>query len=154
MAQQVIRKRDLYFFQIIMLLCDTSLSGIQEDKRFPYYYEVQKWSNLYAYQIGLGGSYGHGFKPVKLPDIVCYYGLIVRDGVQGVTIGAIYRRCQIGYGYDEYIAQVMNYKFWIQIKIVKNSAAMTQQLIKDSKFIVQAKNSITYGDALLTMSIF
>ena len=90
---------------------------------------------------------------MKLPDIVCYYGLIVRDGVQGVTIGAIYRRCQIGYGYDEYIAQVMNYKFWIQIKIVKNSAAMTQQLIKDSKFIVQAKNSITYGDALFTASI-
>ena len=49
-------------------LCDTPLSGIQEDKRIQYYSEIEKCSNLYAYQIGLGGSYGHGFKPVKIPD--------------------------------------------------------------------------------------
>ena len=49
-------------------LWDTPLSGIREGKRLPYYSEVGKWSNIYAYQIGLGGYYGHGFKPVKLPD--------------------------------------------------------------------------------------
>ena len=49
---------------------DTPLSGIQEDKRIPYCSEVEKQSNLYACQIILGGSYGHGFKPVNLSEIV------------------------------------------------------------------------------------
>ena len=49
-------------------LCDTSLSGIREDKQPDYYYEVRKWSNIYANQIGLGGSYGHGFKHTKLTE--------------------------------------------------------------------------------------
>ena len=70
MTQQIIRERDLLFFnQLMFPLCDTPLSGIQEDKWIQYYSEVEKWSNLYAYQIGIGGSYGHGFKPVKIPDL-------------------------------------------------------------------------------------
>ena len=77
-------------------MCDTPLSGILEDKRLPYYYEVDKWSNLYTYQISLGGSYGHGFKPVKLPEMFCHVGCIVRDGVRGGTSGAIYRPWKMG----------------------------------------------------------
>ena len=57
---------DITFYQMMLLLCDTSLSGIQEDKWIPYYSEADKWLNIYAYQIGLGGSYGCGFKPVNL----------------------------------------------------------------------------------------
>ena len=34
----------------------------------PYYYQVEKLSNIYAYQIGLGGQYGHGFKTVKISE--------------------------------------------------------------------------------------
>ena len=78
-------------YQLLLPLYDTSLSVIWEDKRIPYYYEVEKWSNLYAYQIFIGGSYGHGFKPVKLPGIFCHYGCIVRYGVQGGTSGPVYR---------------------------------------------------------------
>ena len=36
----------------------------------PYDSEAEKWSNLYAYQIGLGGSYGHGFITVKVSEII------------------------------------------------------------------------------------
>ena len=91
MAQHVIRDRDfLFFYQIMLPLCDTSLSGIWEDIRLPYYSEVEKGYNLYDYHIGLGGSYGQGFKPVKLPEILCRSGSIVRDGVWGGTSGAIY----------------------------------------------------------------
>ena len=45
------------FYRLMWPLCDTPLSGIREDKRPLYYYEVDKWQNIYAYQIGLGGSY-------------------------------------------------------------------------------------------------
>ena len=39
-----------------------------------YYSKVEKWSNIYAYKIGLDGSYGNGFKHVKLSGIVCNNG--------------------------------------------------------------------------------
>ena len=56
MTQRVIRERDfLFFYQLLLPLCDIYLSGIQEGKRLSYYSEVDKWSNLYAYHIGLGG---------------------------------------------------------------------------------------------------
>ena len=60
----------------MFLLCDTSLSGIWEDKLIPYYSEVDKWSNIYAYQIGLGGSYDHGFKHVKIPGFFSIMGAL------------------------------------------------------------------------------
>ena len=100
-------------------LCDTPLSGIREGKRLPYYSEVGKWSNIYAYQIGLGVSYGHGFKHVKLPEIVCHDGCIVRDGVRGGTSGGIYCRWHMGADYYYYITQGMNYWRCIQIKKLK-----------------------------------
>ena len=71
-------------------LCVTYLSIIREDKFIPFYTEVDKWWNIYACQIGLGGSYVHGFKTEKIYKTVYHYGCIVReDGVQGGTSGAI-----------------------------------------------------------------
>ena len=84
-------------------LCDTSFSVIQERKRVFYYSEVEKLSNIYAYQIFFGGSYRLGFKPVKLPETVYHYGLIVRDCVRGGTSTAIYRRWNMGAEYDDEI---------------------------------------------------
>ena len=70
MTQLVIRERHLlFFYKLLFLLCDTSISGIKEDKKIPYYSEVEKWSNIHAYHIILGGSYGHVFKPVKIPEM-------------------------------------------------------------------------------------
>ena len=97
MTQHIIRERDLlFFYQLLLPLCDTPLSGIWENKRPLYYYEVDKWSNIYAYQIGIGGSYVHGFKHMKLPGIVCHDGCIVRGSVQGGTSGTIYFFWYIG----------------------------------------------------------
>ena len=108
MTQQIIRERDL--LQLLLPLCDTPLSGIRENKRPLYYYEVDKWSNIYAYQIGLGGSYGHGFKHMKLPEIVCRDGCIVRGGVWRGTIGTIYCFWYMGADYDDDITQGTNYQ--------------------------------------------
>ena len=49
MTQRVIRERELFLNQLLLPLCDAPLSGIQEEKLLPYYSEVEKWSNLYAY---------------------------------------------------------------------------------------------------------
>ena len=106
----------LIFYQLLLPLYDTSIYGIREDKLILYYSEVQKWSNLYAYQIGLGESYGHSFKNVNLSEIVCHDEYIVKDGIRGGNSGAIYRHWQMGSDYDDYIARGMNYRSWLQIK--------------------------------------
>ena len=38
-----------------------------------YYYEVEKFSNIYACQIGLGGLYGHGFKTVNISEFFSWW---------------------------------------------------------------------------------
>ena len=99
-------------------LCDTSLSGIREDKCMPYYSEVDKWSNIYAYQVGIGGSCNHGFKTVKLYRFF-RDGFIVMYGVRGGTIGVIYCHLQMCSYYGDYIVNGGNHWHWIQIKMVK-----------------------------------
>ena len=102
-----------------MPLCDTPLSRIWEEKWIPYDLEVEKWSNIYAYQFGLSGSYGHFLKPMKLPQRFCHDVCIVRNGVRGGTNGAFYRRWHMGADYDDGIEQGINYRHWIQKKRVK-----------------------------------
>ena len=55
----------LFFLQLILPMCDPERSGVESDGRLPYYSKLEEWSNLYACQIGLGGSYGHEFKNVS-----------------------------------------------------------------------------------------
>ncbi|KAG7337431.1 hypothetical protein IV203_034509 [Nitzschia inconspicua] len=65
------------------------------DPRKSYYPEVMRWTKNYAHHIGLGGSYGHRFKEVMIPELVHFDGILIRDGVLGgSTDGAIYRRWQ------------------------------------------------------------
>ena len=109
----------LFFYQLILPICDTARSGIRNDKRLPYYAKVEKWSNLYAFQIGLGGSYGHEFKNLTLKEIVQHDGCIIRDGVRGGSSGAIYRRWQIGADYDDDVAMSISFRRWLQVKRVK-----------------------------------
>ena len=44
MAQRVIRERDfLFFYQLMLLLCDTPISRIREGKWLPYHSELDEW---------------------------------------------------------------------------------------------------------------
>eukprot|EP00957_Ditylum_brightwellii_P200916 15315242-Ditylum_brightwellii.AAC.1 len=55
-------------------MCDTKNSDVHNDSQKPYYSKVEVWSAVYAYHIGLGGSFGHAFKLAKIKDYV-YWGL-------------------------------------------------------------------------------
>ena len=44
----------LFFYQLVLPLCNPSRSGIEGDPRRPFYSAVEGFSNLYAYSIGLG----------------------------------------------------------------------------------------------------
>ena len=46
-----------FLYQLILSICSVIKSGIRNDLRKDYYSEVEKWSNMYAAQLGLGGAY-------------------------------------------------------------------------------------------------
>ena len=64
---------------------------------------------------------------MKLPEIVCHDGCILRDGFWGGTSDAIYQLWHMVADYNDDISQRMNYQHWLQIKEFKNSATATQQ---------------------------
>ena len=80
------------FFQLILPFCNTLLSGVEDDPRLSFYSKVERWSNEYAMSIGLGGSYGHNFNSILIPELVHFDFVAIHDGVRGGSDGAIWRR--------------------------------------------------------------
>jgi len=93
----------LFFHQLLLPMCDPKRSGVVGDPRKPFYSEVETFSNLYAVNIGLGGSYGHRFKMLGLDELVHFDGVVVCDGVKGGSNGAIHRRWMDGADFDALI---------------------------------------------------
>ena len=58
---------------------------------------------MYARSLGLGGSYGHKFKDIKIEELIHYDGVVVRDGVRSDSGGVIHCRWQEGRGYNDLI---------------------------------------------------
>ena len=56
----------LFFYQIILHFSDLTHSGVTDDKHMPYYLEVERWSNLYTFQLGFSGSHVHFFNSINL----------------------------------------------------------------------------------------
>jgi hypothetical protein len=108
----------LFFHQLLLPICDPKRSGIKDDARKPFYSEVERFSNIYAFSIGLGGSYGHTFKTITLDELVRFDGVVVRDGVRGGSNGALYRRWMECADHDDEIDQSMRHGRWLQIKRV------------------------------------
>ena len=81
-----------------------------------YYSQVETWTNAYALQLGLGGSYGHRFNNVMIQELVNFDGVLVKDGVKGGSDGAIYRRWQNSEDMDQAIIDSMSYRRFLQIK--------------------------------------
>ena len=106
----------LFFYQLLLSICDPKRSGIKGGDRQPFYNEVERFTNSYAYLIGLGELYGHKFKPIDLHKLVHFDGVVVKDGVQGGSVGAMYWRWVDGSDYNEVFADRINHLRWLQIK--------------------------------------
>jgi hypothetical protein len=108
-------------------MCSTEKSGIPNDPRKSFYSKVEVYSQKYALDIGLGGSYGHVFKPLTLDELVRFDGVIVRDGVRGGSNGAVHRRWELGADHDKHISRSISYSRYLAvrqvIKLNDNSAS-------------------------------
>ena len=98
----------LFFYQLILPICNPQFSGIQDDPRKSYYHEVEKFTNTSKLNSGLGVSYGHHWNLTSAKELVNLDGILIHDGVLGSTQGALYRRWdQRSPCYSKDIASVM-----------------------------------------------
>jgi hypothetical protein len=110
----------LFFYQLLLPMYDPTKSGIDADPQKSFYSKVEGFTNSYAYYIGLGGSYGHKFKPVDLTELVHFDGVVVRDGVHGGSNCALYWRWMEGADQDDFIAESILHCHRLQIKLCNN----------------------------------
>jgi hypothetical protein len=75
----------LFFYQLILPLCDPSQSGIDNDPRRPYYFEVERFTNMSKCESGSGGSYGHKWESTTAKELANLDGILVMDSVLGST---------------------------------------------------------------------
>ena len=86
-------KRDaLFFYQLILPICNTEMSGIIDDPRISYYSNVERFTNMNKAESGFGGSYGHKWRSCTAAECVKYDGVMVMDGVLGSSNGALFLR--------------------------------------------------------------
>ena len=108
----------LFFYQLLLPICNPKKSGIANDPRMAFYSDVTNFSNLYACSIGLlGGQYSHAFKAIRVQELVHFDGVLIRDGALGGSNGALYRRWMIGESmYDATIHDGITYDRFLQLK--------------------------------------
>ena len=107
----------LFFYQLILPICSPQFSGIKDDPRKSYYHEVERFTNGAKFASGMGGSYGHTWKPVDLKELTNFDGILIRDGVLGGSQGALHRRWEVDRPcYEPAIAKVMTLARFGEIK--------------------------------------
>ena len=107
----------LFFYQLLFPLCDPKKSGIGDDPRLPFYSVIEKWSQKYAVDLGMPGSYGHDCKAIMSDELVHFDMALIRDGIHGGSNGAIYCRWKQGTPtYDRDITEALTHTRFLQLK--------------------------------------
>jgi hypothetical protein len=112
----------LFWYQLILPMCDPKQSGVPGDGRKAFYTEVEWMSNVYAMgQLRMGMSYGHAYLPTNAAELLRWDGVVAMDGVKGGSDGAILRRFNKddkNTAYCPYIANAFTKTRWLQLKRV------------------------------------
>jgi len=98
-----------------------SIQPVEDDPRIPFYYEVAKFTNLYAVgELELGFGYGHSYENTTAAELLQWDGVLVTDGVRGGSKGAILRQfnnCKGSKAFDADIAKAFTSKSrWLELK--------------------------------------
>ena len=107
----------LFFHQLLYPMCDPSRSEIQDDPRKAYYSDVLRFTNVYGYDsLVVGPSFGHTVREVSIPELVCFDGICMRNGVKTGGDPNIHRMWQPEGNFCEHVYRSMTYSRFLQIK--------------------------------------
>ena len=72
----------LFFYQLILPICDVSINGLEGDPRKSFYADVSTFTSLYAIKnLTLGRGYCHKYQLVEILELIRWDGCVVQDGV-------------------------------------------------------------------------
>ena len=71
-------------------MCSVRKSVIRKTPWKDLYSGIDNWSNIYTYQLCLGGAYTNIFYHISICELVQWDGGLIRDGVRGGSNGAMY----------------------------------------------------------------
>ena len=107
----------LFFYQLLLPICDPSKSGVEGDPRKPYYTEVERFTNASKCLSGAGSSYGHSWTQTTAAELLCHDGVLFMDGVLGGSEGALYQRWDdTSPMYSPHITNSMTMTRWCELK--------------------------------------
>jgi hypothetical protein len=112
----------LFFYQLLLPICDPAQSGVVNDPRKGFYTEVAVMSNSYAItDCRIGPDYGHSFGLTHAAELLRWDGVTVMDGVRGGSKGAILRRFDCNKentAYCPHITRAFTKQRWLMLKRV------------------------------------
>ena len=106
----------LFFHQLILPMCDTQKSEVENNNQHNFYDDVTMFSTLYQKSNKIGVAYGHALPLQTVDAFVKLEGTIVRDRIHRQGEGAIYLRWQDGGCGDDLIEKVIKGSRWHEIK--------------------------------------
>jgi len=103
----------LFFYQLLLPICDPSKSGVAGDPHRPFYIPVSNFTNRYAYAVWqLDGNYGHKFNPTNVQELLHFDGIVFRNTNDNIHDCW----CTDDDCYDDLIANTMHHHQWIALR--------------------------------------
>jgi|SaaInl74LU_5_DNA_1037368.scaffolds.fasta_scaffold05988_1 hypothetical protein len=107
----------LFIYQMLFPLCEPSKSGINDDKRMPYYSQTALYTNTYAALSGGGVGYGHLWKNASAVEMIKWEGIPIRHGSLDGNPGTHHTRwMKTDPRFDPIIADNFNYSRYLEVK--------------------------------------
>ena len=80
----------LWFYQLILLICNISKSGIEKDLRINYCANIKGFTCKCIGVIRVVSLYAHAFKTVKAQELFRFNRVLVCDRVLGTSNSALH----------------------------------------------------------------
>ena len=104
----------LFFYQLMVPMCDPSKSGVHRDPRMSFYDDVAKHTNIYAINNkNCGGTYGHKFRNTTAEELVNWDGIVARN--RNKDVGNSWMSSEEN-EYDPLIYETMSFSRWRDLK--------------------------------------
>lgn len=115
---EMVKNCPLFFFQMLLPICNPLESGVVDDHRMPYFSNLPAFTNMYACHKGANSGYGHHFPPVDIVELVHWTGIPIHNGALHGKPSTIQHRWdeKTGALYDQLIADSMSRERFKDIK--------------------------------------
>jgi hypothetical protein len=101
----------LFFYQLMLPIIHTSMSGIEEDRHLGFYEDVARKSNLYTIGVkNRGGTRRHVFCPINAEELLIWDGIVYRNLNSNIAESWMMSQSNT---FDREVAEAMYFRQWL-----------------------------------------